>query len=555
MNKKLLLLMLALTLPLSTARVYAEENEEQNIPEETGNVPAPQQPVIDENDPVGSNEKINEYNGQVDEYNNYVDEYNQQVDKDYNAAYAEYEKQVEIVEQNNAIVEQVETQVKEDSQILDNVGEPTDWTAEPSEEPKTIAVEEADEKAGETVSVINIHVYLNEDVQYAPDEVYNFVEKDTFELSNELIDSSVLIEYETAEIDYNDTVTTSSEAEDFAGNIVVLNGQRKWFGADPKPYFFRSLEGYTQGYWTPGGSVFMSTATEEENGWSAGGETYTAKYAEKETTQNYLYNGQLMTETITTRTTDKQEPKNIFSMFIYLFVRLFDEPERMDEPEVPIKGDYLDKLDKMDLIEIKDDPTPSPDPEPDPEPSIEPTPDPIPVPVPDIIPEPEPVPNPTIPVIQNVIPQVITPVMAEEIDDEPAPAAAPVEIEEPEVPLAASVGSWALINLITTILSVIIALGMLLTGLFKKTYEKEDTENDEEDNEDRGKHKKSKIFGILPAVLSVMLFIMTEDIRLPMVLIDKWTIPMVIILIISIILAYLTKNKKKEDNDEEEDSI
>ena len=597
--------MLALTLPLSTAHIYAEEDEEQNIPEEsvpeetndseTNEVSIPEQPVIDENDPEGSNEKINEYNEQVDEYNNYVDEYNQQVDENYDAAYGEYEEQLEIVEQNNAIVDQVETQIEEDSQILDNVGEPTDWTAEPSEEPKTIAVEEAEpeDKAGETVSVINVHVYLNEDTQYTPNELYDFVEEDSFKLSDELVNSSVLIEYETAEIDYNDTVTTSSEAEDFAGNIVVLNGQRKWFGADPKPYFFRSLDGYTQGYWTPGGSIFMSTATEEENGWSAGGETYTAQYAEKETTQNYLYNGELMSETITTRTTDKQKPRNIFSMFTYLFVRLFNEPERMDEPEVPIKEEYLEKLDKMDLIEIKDDPTPEPEPspspdpeptpEPDPEPTVEPEPtptidpepaptpsplpepepesdeDPIPdpifIPVPDFIPEPEPIQNPVVPVIQNVIPQIITPVIAEEIEEEPVPAAAPTEIEEPEVPLAAPVGSWALINLITTILSVIIALGMLLTGLFKKTYEKEDTENDEEDNEDKGKHKKSKVFGILPAVLSVILFIMTEDIRLPMVLIDKWTIPMVIILIISIILAYLTRNKKKEDNDEEEDSI
>ena len=91
---------------------------------------------------------------------------------------------------------------------------------------------------------------------------------------------------------------------------------------------------------------------------------------------------------------------------------------------------------------------------------------------------------------------------------------------------------------------------MLLTGLFKKSYEKD---NDEEENEDEGKHKASKIFGILPAALSILLFLMTEDIRLPMVLVDKWTLPMIIILIISVILAYLTKNKKKEKDEEEEE--
>ena len=359
MKKKIFLLTLALTLPLSTIRIYAEgqtdsseettlesNSDEVTIPEQpVEEVTIPEQPVIDETDPEGSNEKINEYNEQVDTYNEYVDEYNQQVDNTYNTEYAEYEEELQVVEENNAIIDQIETQVEEDSQILDNVGEPTDWSAEPSEEPKTIEVEEAapEDKTGETVSVINVHVYLNEDTQYTPNELYDFVEEDSFKLSDDLVNSSVLIEYETAEIDYNDTVTTSSEAEDFAGNIVVLNGQRKWFGADPKPYFFRSLDGYTQGYWTPGGSIFMSTATEEENGWSAGGETYTAQYAEKETTQNYLYNGELMSETITTRTTDKQKPRNIFSMFTYLFVRLFNEPERMDEPEAPVKGEYLEK--------------------------------------------------------------------------------------------------------------------------------------------------------------------------------------------------------------------
>ena len=214
----------------------------------------------------------------------------------------------------------------------------------------------------------------------------------------------------------------------------------------------------------------------------------------------------------------------------------------------PLEGE-LDSDKIINLIYTKPAPRPTPPSDPDPEPT--PTPTPIP---PEPEPEPTPAPTPTPPTVvpTNPIPQIITPVEAEVIEPEPtpAPSAAPVEveIEEPEVPLVAP-GNWALINLITTILSVIIALGMLLTGLFKKTYEEDDNSEDEED---KGKHKKSKIFGIFPAILSVLLFLMTEDIRLPMVLVDKWTLPMIIILIISIILAYLTKNKKKEENEEED---
>ena len=93
---------------------------------------------------------------------------------------------------------------------------------------------------------------------------------------------------------------------------------------------------------------------------------------------------------------------------------------------------------------------------------------------------------------------------------------------------------------------------MLLTGLFKKTYKEENSNNKEsEEDKDEGKHKLSKIFRLLPAILSIILFIMTEDMSLPMILIDRWTLPMVLILIITIVLAVLTKNKKKEEEEDE----
>ena len=48
-----------------------------------------------------------------------------------------------------------------------------------------------------------------------------------------------------------------------------------------------------------------------------------------------------------------------------------------------------------------------------------------------------------------------------------------------------------------------------------------------------------------------MMFILTEDMTLPMVLTDKWTIPMVLIFAISVVLAGLTQNKKKDEEEEE----
>ena len=568
--KKLFALMFAVTLPFSTIHVHAEEEDTLNeiTSNETMEVSTatttniPEQPSVENLELTEANELINEYNQQVDEYNEYVDTYNEQADTKYEEAYTQYKTELAEVQQNNENVEKIEEQIAKDEQILDNVGEPTDWSAEPSEEPKTIVVEEAEEKSGETVSVINIHVYLDENTDSVPSSTYDYVEDEEFKLSDDLVNSSVLIEYETAEIDLNDTVTVQNENAEFASNIVLLNGQRKWFGADPKPYFFRSLEGHTQGYWMPSGSVFMSTATVQENGWGTTGETYTAQYAETEATQKYYDNGEIKEETIVIRTTDHQEPKNIFSLFTYMFVRLFDEPKYLNEPEEPVKEEYLEKLDKIDLIEIPEkkspDPTPTPDTEPTsgPEPSPIPTPEqPTPTPEPAPIPEPIPEPAPTIEPMTQPQP-IVVPGAAPEIKDAPViePEPAPVEeivVEEEEVPLAL-LGNWALVNLITTILSAIVALGMLLTGLFKKTYEEENSNNKEnEEDEDEGKHKLSKVFGLLPAILSIILFIMTEDMSLPMILIDRWTLPMVFILVITIVLAVLTKNKKKEEEEDE----
>ena len=92
--------------------------------------------------------------------------------------------------------------------------------------------------------------------------------------------------------------------------------------------------------------------------------------------------------------------------------------------------------------------------------------------------------------------------------------------------------------------SFITAILMLITLLIGKTYE------DEKDKE-KGKHKLSKMLGILPAALGIIVFILTEDIRLPMAFVDIWTLPMVLIFIISLVLARLTQNKKKSKEEEE----
>ena len=188
-------------------------------------------------------------------------------------------------------------------------------------------------------------------------------------------------------------------------------------------------------------------------------------------------------------------------------------------------------------------PGPGPGPGPDPEPEPEPTPTP---PTPRPTPEPEPEP--------------------EIVPDEPVPEVEPepIVIPDDDVPETLPEKYWALINLLSSIGTVLTALGMIFTFFKKKEEEEEENPEDatvvrtvvedgenKEEEEDEDKRKKSKFLGLIPAIGSVIFFILTEDMRNPMILTDKYTLAMVVILLVNFLLAYLTRNKKKDDDNEE----
>ena len=479
----------------------------------------PDKPIIDESNPTASNELIKQYNKQVDDYNVEVDNHNQQVDADYEEAYSNYTEEKTKVEANNEFVENVENKIEADSSEARGFENssiettPTDWSDETNEENlKTIKVEKSDNPSGKKIRVINIHLYLNDGSIYSPDVFNQLIEDDKFEVSDELKSRAVLTEWETAEIDYDDTVTLSSESKQFAGNIVWINGTRKWFGAAPQPYFFRNIEGYTQGYWMPGGSMTAETATETEYGWDAG-ETYSYRYAEKPVLSRYYENGQIKTEVVTTRTTDRQEPKNIFALFTYLFTRLAPEPEKQEMPVEPTKGEYLDKLEHLSLLEV---PTTT---------------------IPDT-----PTPTSTSNIDTDNTPIIVPAVVNTITETQPEPTI----IKEVVTPQAAPKGAWALLNLILTIISCIIAIILIFA---KKKSENEEY-TDEEKKDIRG-IKRFKIYSILIGIVSIIVFILTEDMTLPMILIDKWTILMAIFTIIEIINIFIIRHKSKEENEDE----
>ena len=123
-----------------------------------------------------------------------------------------------------------------------------------------------------------------------------------------------------------------------------------------------------------------------------------------------------------------------------------------------------------------------------------------------------------------------------------APTAEMSNIADGKAPLAE--GTWALVNLIATVMAV---LGAMIAILRRK----EDDEDAEEDDNRGKKMLAAKIAGALAGVAALITFLITEDMSLSMVMIDKWTVLMVIMLAVQIAAAAFNK-KASELEDEQE---
>lgn len=245
----------------------------------------------------------------------------------------------------------------------------------------------------------------------------------------------------------------------------------------------------------------------------------------KEETDQYIYSFKGWTPEPTTVTEDAT------------YVAEFDATEK-EQPVGPTPGP---------------DPGPGPDPEPQPEP--EPTPEPEPAPQPEPTPQPEPItPTPTPTPVRPTAPSTptrlaVAPTPVEEVvDNTPTKAEVPkaTTITDLDVPQVAAQGAWALVNLIATILGCIIAL--LVLFIKKKSDNEEYTEDEKSDIR---KMRITKIASILVGIISIIVFILTEDMSLPMILTDKWTLCMILLLIIEVVNIWIVK--KQSQREEEDD--
>ena len=125
-----------------------------------------------------------------------------------------------------------------------------------------------------------------------------------------------------------------------------------------------------------------------------------------------------------------------------------------------------------------------------------------------------------------------------------------------------AINVWALLNLILSIIGIILGIVTGVRAILLHKREQDEAKNGEifEEEEDRRRvyYKRRFIWLIITfvmAIVGIVVFILTEDIRLPMVFVDKWTIVNAIILAVEIVAVVFCFKRRKDSDDDEDDEI
>ena len=160
------------------------------------------------------------------------------------------------------------------------------------------------------------------------------------------------------------------------------------------------------------------------------------------------------------------------------------------------------------------------------------------------------------------VPQVITPV--ETVEKEETPKAEPKEekVEEEYTPKASPQYYWALINLICAIVTVLFGLLLLISKRHKDEDDEEEddetkqqatTNEDEEQEQEKKRGLFTRVLAVLIAIVSVVFFLVTEDMSLAWTWTDQWTIWMVVIGLVQIVVFFVGRKWKNVDNDDDDE--
>ena len=178
-----------------------------------------------------------------------------------------------------------------------------------------------------------------------------------------------------------------------------------------------------------------------------------------------------------------------------------------------------------------------------------------------------PAPTPTTPSVPPVVQRVIptpTPTPTETVEKDKTPKAEPKEekVEKEKTPKAKAQKFWALINLICAIVTVLFGLLLLISKRHKDEDDEEEddetkqqatTNEDEEQEQEKKRGLFTRVLAVLIAIVSVVFFLVTEDMSLAWTWTDQWTIWMVVIGLVQIVVFFVGRKWKNVDDVDEDE--
>ena len=362
-------------------------------------------------------------------------------------------------------------------------------------------------------------------------------------IEHNFIDVGMTIE-ENFEIDEND--------------VLFINSVAAGAGSSTQPgyasFYYNTDEAHSMGYWIGAGEIMMDNAVYKNWNWNCGGE-YEISYKDGtnhpgDITDIDVYYDYMWTGLKTYATFDEPvaptvpvKPESLEKIdsvevpelytanykvyegkpYVQAVLENIVEANIIERLAEPVRKAYIEYLDHMSLFDAPEMAAPAAAPKAEPKAEAKKA-------------------APAAAGTQTAAPAADTELIAEQ---EVPMAAVPATITDSQSPLAAN-GSWALLNLIMTIITGIIS-AVLLVGIFGKNEE----ENEEGEEVEIERKRLARLMSLIPAIGAAIIFIITEDMSNPMVLVDGWTILMAVILLIQAVVAFIAK-KFKEDSDDEE---
>lgn len=454
--------------------------------------------ALDENEKtVAHNEEVDKYNADLAQYEKDLEQY--RIDLGYEA---------QILARKYASVDAYNQMIETYYNKPAREAESKNKSAEAIDAKELYTVEEAEVKSGRTVKV---HIE------------HNFID----------IGKTIIEDFE---IDENDTLISKSFGS-------AATSTQPGYAS----FYYNTDEAHTRGYWMPAGDVMMDTANYKNTGWDCGtvheisykdGKRHVGDSTDIDIYYDYMWMSLNMYKTYNTpvlptapvapESLEKKDLVDVPELYTANYMKFEEKAgvkavledikaasfiERLAAPE---KGEYIALLSYMTLFDVPETVIPA-----------------------------------AAKAATNKIPAAQAEVQTAQITEQEAPKAeAPAEIAEAaeiadsQAPLAAN-NTWALINLIMAIITGLTSAA-LLAGYFGKKEEDEDADDDEAETKRRG---LVRLASLIPAIGAVIAFILTENMNYTMVLTDRWTILMALILLVQAVIAILAKKATNEEDE------